>query len=430
MEPCAEWAIVIEAQQREIEALRRQTGSGWAEEQQQQREVGTGCVEAANCLASSYGATTLSQVSSKLSMLDYSMPLDLERYAKLCDKMELMHKRLVARDVRIRKAKAMQAAQKTEIQQYRESQARLQLQVSQLTIQLEQAQCAMNEAIGRSAEALMQQEELRIKIESAEDTAQSLRLDLHAHRRDTSRDLEPLLRQYQEESHALGIQLKKLQLDHARLQSENQRLRCEHQRLEEETHSMRQVKDFCTELSQQNEGLAARIEELESVISRQTEHTEKQQCAIEWLEDKYQRLQNDTAADRREEKRHAAHLLQTTIGLQRQVDSLLSKQRALTQSLQESSEVQLMLCEEVSALQNRNDQQTNQLRAQQDQHAALMQANTEARKIASSLEASRGKLVSELAQTKRRALGLHAALEALHSHLQRLGKAVSGCRDR
>lgn len=419
MEPCAEWAIVIEAQQREIETLRRQASCCWIEEQRE---------EQAGYLVSSSG-TTLSQVSSKLSpsVLDNSMPLDLERYAKLCDKMELMQKRLLTRDVRIRKAKAKQTAQEIEIQHYREHHSRLEMQVSQLTTQLERAQGATKEAIDRAAESLMRQEELRVELVAAEDTAQSLRQELCSHRRDKSRDLEPLLRQYQEECHSLGIQLKKFQLDHARLQLENQRLQCEHEQLQEEAHSMRCVK---TELSKKNESLEARIAELESVIPRQTDRNEKQQRALQWLEEKHQRLQNDFAVERSEERRHAAHLLQTTIGLQRQVDLLFNQLRAAKQSLEESNEVQLMLGEEIVILRSMNDQQKNRLREQQEKSATLLQSNTEARKIASSLEASRGKLISELAQTKRQALGLHAALEALHSHLQRLGKAVSGCRDR
>ncbi|KAH7482508.1 uncharacterized protein KRP23_5675 [Phytophthora ramorum] len=163
----AEWLAVLERQQ-EIELLRQELTA---------RDGGPLGRRGSDA---STASSVASLAFSVLSMRDDALPMDNERYAAICDKMERMRAALVMRGAKLQKARARRSEANKEAESLRAAMEQLRSQVEAQRAQLAASQDAVDQAVDTAAQALVKNDLLVAELNNLRETDAVLCQDVRA----------------------------------------------------------------------------------------------------------------------------------------------------------------------------------------------------------------------------------------------------------
>lgn len=413
----AEWQRIVEAQQREIEALRLQV-----------RAAATGAVDATTSSddGNSRPLSALSPLSSELSAplsctsrLDGDgerVDVDRDRFEALCHKLQRVRSKLVKRDVQTRTARAQITALQQQLQSISTKRAELTAQVSALVLDLHRESSAKEQAIEKAALALMQSDMLKAQVErfDARAIAESLVFESKA------QELQRAVGTLEQENAGQKEEI-------AALASERHTLSL---RLQAVAESERACGGQCANVRQQLQVTQDEVTRLTRALELQTCRTATQQQTVHALAVEKSQLRLDLETARDEHAVHAAHLLQTSLVLDQQLKASKRSEEEAKQRVREHDEQCAMAAEELELLRLKDELRQNQLHAYSEDYAMLLASYRDLVRASSGMELSRRDLRSDLVNTRKKVVVLHRALETLDAGIQKLSKVVATNRSR
>ncbi|RLN92850.1 hypothetical protein BBJ28_00016575 [Nothophytophthora sp. Chile5] len=446
-EAAAEWLLLIERQQQEIEALRAElagpgssgcrspsTKGGWASPPRYSSER-----RGSNAsVASSVSSLAFSVLS--MGNDDTSVPMDSERYAKICEKMEAMRSALATKDATLRKARAQVREGQRVAGRLRETVAELrsleEAQRAQLVRERAATQEAVAKAVDKAAQALVDRDCLKEKVAELEQTARSLRNDLETGANalkttETSHgELQAELRRARQESTRMTNEILASRNEKVALQDENRRL-------QQSVEAQRSCEDKWGEVNSQKLALQTRVNELQSLfhqrnvqLKQQSEEIEQQRQQIRHLEESQARLKRSAATERADDQQHATHLLKQNLSLQHQLDiehTWKLQHKAQSGELHETVQ---MLAEELHQSKSQTRFQVQMLTQRGEKYAALASSYRRLERHAQTLELSERQLSSLLLPAKKRLVFLQNALARFCYELEGVSKTMLANRNR
>ncbi|KAF1773408.1 3-deoxy-D-manno-octulosonic-acid transferase, N-terminal [Phytophthora cactorum] len=384
------WLGVIERQQQEIELLR------------QELTAATSHDDACSSLErrgsdASLASSVASLAFSVLSMRDggSELPMDSERYAKICEKMERMRAALAKKDAKLRKARAQCSEGQKEAARLRDAMANLrsemETQCAQRTRDHAASQVAVSEAVEKAAQALMKNDLLKAELIKLRGVEAVLREDIRV--RSNAVKAADILQKELDQTRRLA----------ADTQSEKRALQDSLRSIQQELTAKRKSEN---DVGVRAQMLQQRVHELEITVQQQTQNQQIQQ-----LKEQEIVAERASTAEHAENQRHAAHLLKSNIVLQQELEYQQARRCKLQDQVQEQFETSQMLAEDLlqTQLQVAKRDRVVQLRA---------------------LELSERELVLVLVPTKKRLALLQETLTRFCYELEGVSRQMVTSRNR
>lgn len=345
---------------------------------------------------------------------DDVVPIDSERYAKICGKIERLQRAVNKRDVKVREAKAKLHEQRRCIQSMRSELMSLRAQLDSLSSQVARESAAKAEAIDKAAAALVEHErmhhendQLRQRDQLVADQLKTQHAalaqmgDLHLKSSEEVRDLRAQLSVATQEKRELETECRGIRAD---LNGQQHRLR---------------------ELDQRNAILEQQVEQLREIKDQYGRRFEVQCDQLVRAEEDRRRLQDALAAEREESKHHVAHLLQTAIQVKDELVRVSALYRRGKEESMELRESNSMLNEELRHSRLRVEGAKQTIASHQEQLQAASHEYHEMVKQCRELDESRRRMLAVFIPTRKHLSSIDGAMAQLCVELQRVSKTVA-----
>jgi DNA repair exonuclease SbcCD ATPase subunit len=411
----SEWLAIVEMQQQELQELRAlvTTPERWSD-------------DARSAFAPSPARSSTSSSSSSCCCSRSGdgdvLPLDLQRYANVCGDLEATRQGLVLKDAKYRELRARANQMKREIDECRQNLKDSNAQVDALTVQFAHEQSAKQEAVDRAALAMVQSEELALRLHDATRETERLR----AESRLQSERTHQLVRRHSEtHKETVSSRATIARLEEAvRVAKKEKNALLKQLQFERERHTQH----VC--VSTDEAELRRRVEEHERVLSLQTAQLEQQQHAIVELHSARTALEEQVLTERSQHQCNVTQQLHANIALQQVADESVSQVRLLNVALAEREEQLQMQDEDIAAY----AAWKRMARQRELQREAVCSDTHETRekmeRAVRFAEASRRKAIMELAEAKRQLAQLQTAMVGVDTELQRMNKTFVVFRTR
>ncbi|KAH7460430.1 hypothetical protein KRP22_008387 [Phytophthora ramorum] len=413
----AEWLAVLERQQQEIELLRQELTA---------RDGGPLGRRGSDA---STASSVASLAFSVLSMRDDALPMDNERYAAICDKMERMRAALVMRGAKLQKARARRSEANKEAESLRAAMEQLRSQVEAQRAQLAASQDAVDQAVDTAAQALVKNDLLVAELNNLRETDAVLCQDVRARTIDM-KAAEATRDEIQE-------QLQLAQQETTRLTTDMRVLQNALQRVQQELIAMQKWDSEGKELQVQSQMQQQRMRELDRTVQQQMAQVQLQTRLIDQQNQQIQQLKEEqvvaersSAIERAEDQRHAAHLLKNNIALQHELECEQTRRRKLNEQVSEASETSQLLGEELLQTKLVIRERDRLLQQRGEKYCELVNAYRGLGRHAQSLESSERELVSVLIPSKKRLALLQDTLTRFCYELEGVSKQMVTSRNR
>ncbi|KAG7388834.1 hypothetical protein PHYPSEUDO_011668 [Phytophthora pseudosyringae] len=438
----AEWLDVIERQQREIELLRQELTAAASHDVDALSPQRCCSTTERRGSDASIASSVASLAFSVLSMRDdgSELPMDSERYAKICERMERMRAALAKKDAKLRKARAQGSEGQKVAARLRDAVANLRSEVetqrAQLARERAASQDAVDKAVEKAAQALMKNDVLGAELSQMRQVEAVLRDDLRVgsnavKKADSARDrMQTELQQARQEVSRLANDVRALQSDKSSLQSS---LQASHHELA----AKRRSDSEWNEISRQNQMVQRRAGQLEATTQQQTAQLHQQARLIDQQNQQIQHLKEEqalaeraSAVERAGDQRHAAHLLKENILLQQEVEYVHAKCHKLQEQLQERSETSQMVAEDLLQTKLNVAGRDQALMQRGEKYCQLLNEYRVLVRHTQALELSERGLVSILIPTKKRLALLQETLTRFCYELEGVTKQMVTSRNR
>ncbi|KAG6974043.1 hypothetical protein JG687_00000515 [Phytophthora cactorum] len=419
--PDDDWLGVIERQQQEIELLR------------QELTAATSHDDACSSLErrgsdASLASSVASLAFSVLSMRDggSELPMDSERYAKICEKMERMRAALAKKDAKLRKARAQCSEGQKEAARLRDAMANLrsemETQCAQRTRDHAASQVAVSEAVEKAAQALMKNDLLKAELIKLRGVEAVLREDIRV--RSNAVKAADILQKELDQTRRLV----------ADTQSEKRALQDSLRSIQQELTAKRKSEN---DVGVRAQMLQQRVHELEITVQQQTVHLAQQAKLIEQQNQQIQQLKEQeimaeraSTAEHAENQRHAAHLLKSNIVLQQELEYQQARCCKLQDQVQEQFETSQMLAEDLLQTQLQVAKRDRVVQLRGEKYCELLYEYRVLTRHTQALELSERELVLVLVPTKKRLALLQETLTRFCYELEGVSRQMVTSRNR
>ncbi|GMF25433.1 unnamed protein product [Phytophthora lilii] len=433
MDQRAEWLGLVERQQQEIEWLRRELaaarGDGELRSPLRSRRGSDASV------ASSVASLAFSVLSA-----DAELPMDSERYARICEKMERMRAALATKDAKLRKARAQCGEGQKLATRLRDAlttaRSEMEAQRAQFVREHAASQEAVDKAVETAAQALVKNDLLTAELGKLREEGAALREDFRVRcsavkEADAARlEMQKQLLCVRQEAYQLTDELRALQNDRNVLQATLQGV-------QQELTAKRQSDSEWNGLRMQKEMLQQRVNELETSAQRQilqfeqqAMHIGQQHQQIEHLKETQASAERTFATEHAEDQRHAAHLLKSNIQLQQELEAEQARSLKLNDQVRQMFESSQLLAEDLLQSKLKVAARDQMLLQRGEKYCALASAYRSLGRHAQALESSERDLVSVLIPTKKRLALLQDTLTRFCYELEGVSKQMIASRNR
>jgi hypothetical protein len=425
----AEWLGVIERQQQEIELLRQELAVA---------APPLGLLRRGS--DASIASSVASLAFSVLSARDEEVPMDSERYARICSQMERMRAALTSKDAKLQKARAQRSEAHRALVQARHSaetlRSELETQRAQLAREHAASQDAVDNAVEKAAHALIKCDELGAELSKLREKAAKLRED--------DRERSNAVQQAEIAQQELEKKLQDAQqkVEHqtsgmCALRIENNRLKSELQAVQEELATKRRRDSEWNELNVHKQMLQQRVKELELAVQRHVVQLHQNARLIDQQNERIHRLKEEqvlaeraASVERAEDESHAAHLLKNNIALQHELESEQSRNQKLLDQTREAFETSQLTVEELLQTKMEVAGRDQVMQHRGEKYCELLSAYRGLGRHAQALERSERELVSVLVLTKKRLALLQNTLTRFCYELEAVSKQMATSRNR
>jgi hypothetical protein len=368
------------------------------------------------------GASESDAVSEVLSVMsamsafdaDDVVPVDSERYARICGKIERLRCAVGKRDVKVREAKARLAEQRRSIRGMRSELLSLRAQVATLSSQVIRESAAKVEAIDKAAEALLERERLQQENDRLRER-ERLAADHLKTQHASSAQMGDLHLKTSEEVHDLRAQLSVVAQEKMQLELEYRGIRAD---LDVAQHRL-------VELNQRNSELENQVIQLKEISDQNHRRCTEQQGQLVCAEGERGRLQELLTDERKENKHHAAYLLQTVINLQDDLERVNTPHRRTKEKYLVLRETNGMLSEELRLSCMETESAKRAVASHQEQLQTASREYHTVVKQSRELDASRRRMLAVFVPTHKQLAVIDAGMSKLCLELQRIGKTVA-----
>ncbi|KAE8886939.1 hypothetical protein PF005_g15971 [Phytophthora fragariae] len=434
----AEWLGVIERQQQEIELLRQELEAAAASGH-------GGASSPLRSSASRRGSDASSVASlafSVLSMRDGSseLPMDSERYAQMCEKMERMRAALVRKDAKLQKARAQSSERQKTTARLRDAVTNMRVEMdtqqAQLAHELAASQEAVDNAVEKAAQALMGKDVLRAELSRRKEVDAELREEIRV-RTNAVQAAEAARKEMLKEVQRARQEASRQTAEMRALQSEKNALQSTLEAMQHELTAKRKCDSEWNELSTEKRNLQQRVNELETGVRQQTVKLEQQTRTIDEQNQEIQRLKAEqllaeraAALERAEDQMHVQHLLKSNISLQYELECAQARNQRLEEEVRELSETSQLLSEDLLQIKLKVAGRDQILLQRNQKYAELVTAYRGLNRHAQAIELSERELVSVLIPTKKRLSLLQDTLTRFCFELEGISKKMVTNRNR
>lgn len=368
------------------------------------------------------GASESDAVSEALSVMsamsafdaDDVIPIDSERYARICGKIERLRRAVGKRDVKVREAKARLAEQRRTIRSTKGELLSLRAQVGALRSQVDRESTAKVEAVDKAAVALLDRERLQQENERLRER-ERLAADHLKTQHASSTQMGDLHLKASEEVHDLRAQLAVVAQEKTQLE-----LACRDIREDLEDAQLRLV-----ELGQRNSELESQVTQLKETNDQIDRRCSEQQRQLVRGEEGRIRLQELLTEEREENKHHVAHLLQTVIKLQGDLERVKSQYCRAKEGSLVLREASGMLNEELRLSCMETERVKRAVSSYQEQLQAASREYRGVVKQCRELDVSRRRMLAVFVPTRKQLAVIDAGMSKLCLELQHIGKTVA-----
>ncbi|ETI51014.1 hypothetical protein L914_05374 [Phytophthora nicotianae] len=416
----AEWLGVIERQQQEIELLRQELAAVTSRD--------GACSSLERCGSDASLASSVASLAfSVLSMRDNGseLPMDSERYAKICEKMERMRAALAKKDAKLRKARAQCSEDQKEAARLRDAMATLRSEMDTFCAQHARehaaSQVAVNEAVEKAAQALMKSDLLSAELIKLREGEAALREDIRIHSKAAK---------------AADIVREKLQQEldqtrHLAADAQSEKTALQDSLIQQERKSDSEWNNLRTQMLQQRvNDLEATAQQQSIQLNQQTRLIDQQNQQIQQFKERQFAAERAFTAEHAENQRHAAHLLKSNIMLQQDLEHEQARCQKLHQQVQQQFETSQMLVEDLLQSKLKVTKRDQLLHQRGEKYCELLDEYRVLTRHTQALELSERELVSVLIPTKKRLALLQDTLTRFCYELEGVTKQMVTSRNR
>lgn len=430
----AEWLGVIERQQQEIELLRQELAATTSHEDD------GACSSPLRCSMGSDSSVASLALSVFLRDDGSQVPIDSERYARICEKMERMRTALAKKSAKLQKARAQCNEGQKLAARLRETVAMMRSETETQRVQLARehatSQVAVDKAVEKAAQALAKNDLLSAELRKLRDVGVVLREDVCV--RSNAVKMAGVAREeMQKELYQTRREAARLASDVRALQNEKSISQSSLQSIQQELAAKRKSDTEWNELSVQKQILQERVNELEVAVQQhvaQVHHQvrliDQQNRQIQHLKEEQVLVERTFAVERGEDQRHAAHLLKGNISLQHKLEYEQARSHKLHDQAREVAETAQLLAEELLQTKLQVAERDQVLQQRGEKYCELLNAYRGLGRHAQALELSERELVFVLIPTKKRLALLQDTLTRFCYELEGVSKQMVTSRNR
>ncbi|GMF51669.1 unnamed protein product [Phytophthora fragariaefolia] len=423
-----EWLGVIERQQQEIELLRRElAGSALSPPRGTESRRGSDA---------SVASSVASLAFSVLSMRDggSELPMDSERYAEICEKMERMRAALARKDAKLQKVRAQSSEEQKAAARLRDIVASLRSEMETQRAhherELAASRDAVDKAVEKAARALMKNDTFNAELSKTEEVEAELREEIRV-RSGALREADGARAEMQKELNRVRHESSRLVTEIRELQKERSALQSSLQAIQQELSAKRQCDAEWNEVNFQKQILQQRVNELETSVQQKNVQLEQQTKTIDHQNQQIQHLKEEqvlaeraSAVERAEDQRHAQHLLKNNISLKFELESEQVRAHRLQEQARGLSEASQMLTEDILQIKLKVAGRDHMLQRSDQKYCELATAYRGLSRHAQAIELSERELVSVFIPTKKRLTLLQDTLTRFCHELEGISKQM------